>query len=1012
MRSRPSVQTIDLGNSVQNDATQASTNPSSQAYSGSGSNPTQPSTAPTSDGISLSPVRSITVYTQDAPMKKSKGVLNSILENVPLELPSISTVEATAAAKVFFETHFNAILSGARPRSVRRRELEERLHSTSLTPDTRDRIRNAWFQEENEYLRHCRILQSKSNRTKADVAAVSVAGYEVVKILGKGSFGVVRLVKEKSAETDTPVPESSTQSTASSVKTSSKRSMPYDIGDLAKLKASAIGALRPRKSKIPPRVKKEVFAMKVIRKADMLRNSQEGHIRAERDFLVASEGSHWIIPLVASFQDRKNLYLVMDYCIGGDFLGLLIRKNTLSEDISRWYLAEMILCVEEAHRLRWIHRDVKPDNFLIDANGHLKISDFGLAFDGHWCHDQKYIKKHRESLMDKLGIKVAGDEEDQKESEEAEKARRLARCLTDSSNKSRPDADSQKGKLDDSPGPEETILDWRNREHRRKLAKSIVGTSQYMAPEVIRGEDYDGRCDWWSIGIILYECLYGYTPFACENRHDTKLKILKHPQTLEFPQFQGAEEISSLAIDLIYQLLQEKERRLCSRKYWLNDYVPIPASDGSSGSTGTRVRVRQPPGLAHGEVAPGYRLSQGSFLRATLMPADKTSKDYAGHYIYPDDAQDIKIHPFFRGIKWEQMHSKKPPFVPKVRDWEDTKYFDEESVSDLESDTEAETEEPDVEKGKGKAQENTPPPTNSPIPDRRTPEGHVAEVEAIRPSAPMDIHAATFELENGKRPAGMFTWQRDIATPMPHAPNSPIFPNEPYSSKTPKARQDLQGKTLIPAPSANIHFGDAAHDGSRSYLPSPTPSPHPPSPPPRQNPTVTALAPEANPNVSKNAHQDAGADADADADADAKTTTKKPKKEKRRPRDKALRDRDVGKQVLEARKKSAFLGYAWRRPRGVQELVDAWIEREGYYLGGSGSVGVGGGGGGSRGKGDGEGTGEGEGSGEGLGLGYGNVHLHPLPRPRPQPHAHGFGYGGGGGGAGAVEGSWRDRGGG
>ena len=59
----------------------------------------------------------------------------------------------------------------------------------------------------------------------------------------------------------------------------------------------------------------------------------------------------------------------MNYCIGGDFLGLLIRKNVLNEEVTRWYIAEMILCVEEAHRMRWIHRDVKPDNFLIDADG-------------------------------------------------------------------------------------------------------------------------------------------------------------------------------------------------------------------------------------------------------------------------------------------------------------------------------------------------------------------------------------------------------------------------------------------------------------------------------------------------------------------------------------------------------------------------------------------------------------------------------------------------------------------
>ena len=80
---------------------------------------------------------------------------------------------------------------------------------------------------------------------------------------------------------------------------------------------------------------KEVYAMKVIRKADMLRNSQEGHLRAERNFLVAAEGSKWVVSLITAFQDTRHLYLVMDFCVGGDFLGLLIRKTILSEQIAK-----------------------------------------------------------------------------------------------------------------------------------------------------------------------------------------------------------------------------------------------------------------------------------------------------------------------------------------------------------------------------------------------------------------------------------------------------------------------------------------------------------------------------------------------------------------------------------------------------------------------------------------------------------------------------------------------------
>jgi serine/threonine protein kinase len=187
----------------------------------------------------------------------------------------------------------------------------------------------------------------------------------------------------------------------------------------------------------------------------------------------------------------------MDYMPGGDFLGLLIRDNVLSESVAKWYVAEMILCIEEAHSLRWIHRDVKPDNFLISASGHLKISDFGLAFDGHWSHDQAYFNNHRHSLLTKLGINVEGDSIDKKEGRSIAAAMKLAHVLMGTKDRHARDSTSN--------SEYEGVLNWRNRKGNRTLARSVVGTSQYMAPEVVRGELYDARCDWWSVAIILYE---------------------------------------------------------------------------------------------------------------------------------------------------------------------------------------------------------------------------------------------------------------------------------------------------------------------------------------------------------------------------------------------------------------------------------------------------------------------------------------------------------------------------
>lgn len=479
LRSRPSVQT--LQNEVPDwVASQMSSSPSTYT-SGSGSSPkgANKSTPATSDGYPSSPTsvrhhEGITLVDHDqsiilGPDSVPSSRLSTIPEASASASVSIKTVEATAAAKVFFEVHFNTILNARSPRDIREQELETRMRELSMPLGLQQDARKTWYKHETAHLRICRVLQSA---VTAPAKPVAVGGFEVVKVLGKGSFGVVRLVKEQA------MPRRPSMGL-------------INLPSRANLKSAAKEMLAPyRGNRDAPKLKKDVFAMKVIRKSDMLRNGQEGHLRAERDFLVAAEGSEWIISLLAAFQDNNFLYLVMDFCIGGDFLGLLIRKNILSEDVTRWYIAEMILCVEAAHRMKWIHRDVKPDNFLIGSDGHLKISDFGLAFDGDWEHDQKFYHKHRYDVIDRLGLEIRGDEQDIADDAEVDNSRKVAEMFPPPG--CRP---PKKHTPSDEGADGEPILDWRNRAQRRRLARSVVGTSQYMAPEVIRGDMYDGRCD-------------------------------------------------------------------------------------------------------------------------------------------------------------------------------------------------------------------------------------------------------------------------------------------------------------------------------------------------------------------------------------------------------------------------------------------------------------------------------------------------------------------------------------
>ncbi|KAJ5792389.1 uncharacterized protein N7503_008367 [Penicillium pulvis] len=721
--------------------------PGPQFKQGDGANDSSnPSTAPSSNGSPLGHSTPLTPATsaEPSPSEKFKAPVTdfpSLPDNVtdvtvpqattgsafPIIVPSIVTVEATAVAKVFLELYFNSIFQNCDPRVQRQHELEQRMYSFQLAPEEQFAARCNWLLQENEHLRQCRTL--KTMRPIGSDNAISAAGYEAIKVLGKGSFGVVRLVREKEDKKPSCEEDSSIQ-----------ERFPSTRGRPLNMFKSAVDGTKHNRRRFMIGEYKDVYAMKVIKKSDMIRNSQEGHIRAERDFLVASEKSRWVVPLIASFQDGNHLYLVMDYMVGGDFLGLLIRKDILREDWTRFYVAEMIMCIEEAHRLCWIHRDVKPDNFLVSASGHLKISDFGLAFNGHWSHDQSYYYSHRYSLLKKLGIAVTGDAEDQKNTAEGRtnpsKAASDPQSMIDYSNYHTPTTD---------------LLAWRNSKERRRFAKSVVGTSQYMAPEVIRGEMYDGRCDWWSLGIILYECLYGFTPFACENRHDTKLKILQHTRTLQFPREKPTDKlVSQEAINLISRILQERHYRLCAQEYQANDV-----------------------------------LSGRPVTAQFLYSMDPRYRSITSYFVYPNDATDIKAHPFFRGIRWNELHMTQPPLIPRVRNWEDTRYFDD---------------------WKG-----------------------IANIEEASPNCDSEEDDTDHDEE-----------------PVSAAPERPKY---------------QQGITL--------------------------------------EPPTTGTAPAMTAEASAKKAQDA-----------------ERRRDKKRPRDKILRDKQIGKTALEIRKRGAFLGYTYRRPKG------------------------------------------------------------------------------------------------
>ena len=652
-----------------------------------------------------------------------------------------------------------------------------------------------------------------SSGTRHRIKGISIAGFDVIRVLGRGSFGVVRLVTEHASSTTNPTDRKDSSTSASSTSTT--------ISPTSLVNSASGTANRSLPTGKPLA---DVFAMKVIRKSEMLRACQEGHLRAERDFLVAAEGSRWVVPLIASFQDNTNLYLVMEYMIGGDFLGLLLREDVLDESVARWYVAEMILCVEEAHRMKWIHRDVKPDNFLICASGHLKISDFGLAFDGHWAHSQAYHSGQRVGLLEKLGMRVRGDAQDV--AEEAEAVEVQDELLIQNGTKAKPRG-SEEG------ATREGLLNWRNRTERRKLARSVVGTSQYMAPEVILGQPYDGRCDWWSIGIILYECLYGRTPFYCENRQKTKERIVQHRSTLKFPAQERWSRPTSesrrwlpppseTVVDLLESILTDKEVRLSSRQYRHD----------------TRV---------------GRRLSSASKPESPLA-----------RYVYSNGAEEIKSHAFFKGISWSQLHLCAPPFVPRVRENQSiTKYFEDEKdiLTDESSSFASEKEDhggehQPVEDPQLDADKKDEPVTSPPSWTSHLRHWHTSRLEKEKRDLglPADITDAGLQRIKEHFGAEYEIWRIER-----------IAQVQEYH----RTGEPLRGEGLAEA----IARGDVHGGGGR------TPD---------------------------------GGDRDG-----------RRRKEKKRARDKLLRDPVVGRRCLELRKRNAFFGYTYRRPKGVE--VEEWV---------------------------------------------------------------------------------------
>lgn len=435
----------------------------------------------------------------------------------------------------------------------------------------------------------------------------------------------------------------------------------------------------------------EYYAIKVLKKADMVAKNQVTNVKAERAIMMWQGESDFVAKLYWTFSSKDYLYLVMEYLNGGDCASLIKVLGGLPEDWAKKYLAEVVLGVEHLHSRGIVHRDLKPDNLLIDQKGHLKLTDFGLSRMGMIGRQKRALNSkpddsvpdllkagpfHRATSMassrsasfdlnpspshtpsmtpaltGELGQpsyfslnrepaqgrdtprRASGNRSESGDSEAMQAMFRRFSIVDDQLVAPRPrspieeeayseDASpdlfplaptlSQSSLAQNStpplsssmPPPPMTLFDPEDRNRR------FVGTPDYLAPETISGSGQDEVSDWWSLGCILFECLFGYPPFHADTPDEVFQNILS--RKIDWPP-EDAVEISDEARDLMNRLM-------CTD--------------------------------------PTKRLG-----------ANMEEKFASG-------GEEIRNHPWFADIHWDTLREDEASFVPAPQDPEDTEYFD------------------------------------------------------------------------------------------------------------------------------------------------------------------------------------------------------------------------------------------------------------------------------------------------------------------------------------------------
>jgi len=388
----------------------------------------------------------------------------------------------------------------------------------------------------------------------------------------------------------------------------------------------------------------QIYALKTIRKDRLKRKPKDIEYAQNERYIMASFNHPFIVHLQYAFQSNHELYYVMEYVPGGEIFTRLGRVGTFTETDAKFYTAEILMALDFLHAHNIIYRDLKPDNILIERDGHIKLADFGLC---------KVLSRDRSILN--------GGEQEAKDkglSQSVTSTLFFSSCSDTSPDEAETDpltpsnchidgyhaANVKRQYMSVKRGSQAGEVE--NTQQRPTgpgctTTRSCCGTLVYMAPEVVDKQAYGRSADFWSLGVVVYDMLVGHTPFHVEKTsrrgHHGGRRATVH----------GALPLGG------HHSLRPKTDRNATRYNILHCNYRLPNDLTSEAK---------------------------SFIEGLLqLDVNRRMGGFAAN------ADPIKAHPFLADIDWDDVQAKRmvPPFVPQIEGHEDVSHFDTNWTSDV-----------------------------------------------------------------------------------------------------------------------------------------------------------------------------------------------------------------------------------------------------------------------------------------------------------------------------------------